>query len=129
MEKSRPKREESKRRLTVADKDARGDSADQTVAGSKGGFVMNEPTEKEALRDQEANFDWGGVTYLSNDDSMSLASAQRLLWAVQNRGPVKTSEVRPHELLNYFSFDTSPVADGDVRVGTGPKKIRGFPTS
>ncbi len=114
LEKSRPKREESKRRLTVADKDARGDSADQTVAGSKGGFVMNEPTEKEALRDQEANFDWGGVTYLSNDDSMSLASAQRLLWAVQNRGPVKTSEVRPHELLNYFSFDTSPVADGDV---------------
>ena len=61
-----------------------------------------------------SRFDWGGTTYLSNDDSMSLASAQRLLWAVQNRGPVKTSEVRPHELLNYFSFDTSPVPAGDT---------------
>ncbi len=107
------KREES-RRLTLADKDARGDDADMTVTGRKGGFVMNEKSEQKELRDQEANFDWGGTTYLSNDDSMSLASAQRLLWAVQNRGPVKTSEVRPHELLNYFSFDTSPVADGDV---------------
>ena len=75
-------------------------------------------TEKRPLGNkvaqEAARFDWGGTTYLSNDDSMSLASAQRLLWAVQQRGPVKASEVRPHELLNYFSFDTSPVPSGDT---------------
>ncbi|MSP54063.1 MAG: VWA domain-containing protein [Myxococcales bacterium] len=58
--------------------------------------------------------DWGATVYLSNDDSMSLASAQRLLWALQNHGPVKTSEIRPHELLNYFSFDTADVKDGQI---------------
>ena len=55
--------------------------------------------------------DWGATVYLSNDDSMSLASAQRLLWAIQSRGPVQASQVRPHEFLNYFSFDTVPVGD------------------
>jgi|GEM_PF-1013716 len=60
------------------------------------------------------NLDWGATTYLSNDDSMSLASAQRLLWAIQNKAPVSTSQVRPHELLNYFSFDTQPVAAGKL---------------
>ncbi|MSQ01809.1 MAG: VWA domain-containing protein [Myxococcales bacterium] len=114
LEKKSARREDLARRATLPDKDDRGDADDATASGRKSGFVMNEASEQEELRDREANFDWGGTTYLSNDDSMSLASAQRLLWAVQNRGPVKTSEVRPHELLNYFSFDTSPVADGDV---------------
>ena len=68
-------------------------------------------TEEQARR---ARLDWGATTWLSNDDSMSLASAQRLLWAVQNKGPVKTREVRPHELLNYFSFDTVDVAPGET---------------
>lgn len=63
--------------------------------------------------------DWGATVYLSNDDSMSLASAQRLLWAIQNHGPVKTSEIRPHELLNYFSFDTADVKDGQVFSALG----------
>ncbi len=58
--------------------------------------------------------DWGGTMYLSNDDSMSLASAQRLLWAVKNDARFGPSEVRPHELLNYFSFDTVPVPEGQV---------------
>ena len=58
--------------------------------------------------------DWGATVFLSNDDSMSLASAQRLLWAVQNRGPVSPAQVRPHELLNYFSFDTVAPAQGEV---------------
>lgn len=62
----------------------------------------------------EANLDWGATVYLSNDDSMSLASAQRLLWAVQKKGAVSASQVRPHELLNYFSFETAPVAPGDT---------------
>ncbi|MBW2254763.1 MAG: VWA domain-containing protein, partial [Deltaproteobacteria bacterium] len=42
--------------------------------------------------------------------SMSLASAQRLLWAVDNGRSFSPAQVRPHELLNYFSFDTAPVA-------------------
>ena len=56
--------------------------------------------------------DWGAKMFLSNDDSMSLASAQRLLYAVKNNLWFPTSQVRPHELLNYFSFDTvTPDAD------------------
>ncbi len=70
--------------------------------------------EAKPTADKYAHLDFGAVTYLSNDDSMSLASAQRLLWAVQKRGPVKTSEVRPHEFLNYFSFDTAEVQRGDT---------------
>ncbi len=58
--------------------------------------------------------DWGGTLFLSNDDSMSLASAQRLLWAVKNGARIDASQVRPHELLNYFSFDTVEVPDGSV---------------
>lgn len=50
--------------------------------------------------------DWGGTIYLSNDDSMSLASAQRTLFAVENNRSWTPDQVRPHELLNYFSFDT-----------------------
>ena len=50
--------------------------------------------------------DWGANVYLSNDDSMSLASAQRMLFALSRGVPISPSEVRPHELLNYFSFDT-----------------------
>lgn len=62
----------------------------------------------------QQNLDWGATVYLSNDDSMSLASAQRLLWAVQNKGAVSSSQIRPHEFLNYFSFDTEPVNRGDT---------------
>ena len=60
----------------------------------------------------DPQLDWGGSTYLSNDDSMSLASAQRLLWAVDRGAHFDTSQVRPHELLNYFSFDTDTVRKG-----------------
>lgn len=62
----------------------------------------------------DANLDWGATIYLSNDDSMSLASAQRLLWAIQNKANVTTSQVRPHELLNYFSFETDEIPRGDL---------------
>lgn len=71
-------------------------------------------TESRPSAPPQPDFDWGATISLSNDDSMSLASAQRLLWAVQNRGPVQTSQIRPHELLNYFSFETAPVAAGDT---------------
>jgi Ca-activated chloride channel family protein len=63
---------------------------------------------------QQPTIDWGATFHLSNDDSMSLASAQRLLWAVDQGAPFQTSEVRPHELLNYFGFDTAPVAKSDL---------------
>ncbi len=77
------------------------------------------PSTERAKEEQEPEQDWGATVYLSNDDSMSLASAQRLLWALQNHGPVKTSEIRPHELLNYFSFDTAEVKPGDVFSALG----------
>ena len=63
---------------------------------------------------QQPEVDWGAKIYLSNDDSMSLASAQRVLWALKHNRFVSTSQIRPHELLNYFSFDTEPVKKGDL---------------
>lgn len=56
--------------------------------------------------------DWGQSIYLSNDDTMSLSSAQRIIWAVDNFQPLPLEHIRPHELLNYFSFDTEEVSDG-----------------
>jgi len=79
--------------------------------------VTAAPVTADESADESA--DWGATVYLSNDDSMSLASAQRLLWALQNHGPVKTSEIRPHELLNYFSFDTAEVKEGQVYSALG----------
>lgn len=51
------------------------------------------------------SWDWGGLTFLSNDDSMSLASAQRLLAAMGKGRRIDPDTIRPHELLNYFTFD------------------------
>jgi hypothetical protein len=48
---------------------------------------------------------------------MSLSSAQRVLWAIDHYQPIPAEHVRPHELLNYFSFHTNPVAsDHDFSV-------------
>ncbi len=52
--------------------------------------------------------------YLSNDDSMSLASAQRLLYAINNFLPIYRDEIRPHEFLNYFHFQTYPLVPGQT---------------
>jgi Ca-activated chloride channel homolog len=57
-------------------------------------------------------YDWGGTVYLSNDDSMSLASAQRVLYALSSGAPILPQQVRKHELLNYFSFDTAAPPQG-----------------
>ncbi len=57
---------------------------------------------------------WGDEIHLSNDDSMSLASAQRLLWAAEKGAMIKANEVRPHELLNYFHFDTQAPPEGQL---------------
>ncbi len=64
--------------------------------------------------DHDEGFDdWGSVTYLSNDDTMSLSSAQRVIYAIDNFLPLPAEHIRPHELLNYFSFQTTPVGRDD----------------
>lgn len=50
--------------------------------------------------------------WLSNDDSASLGSAQRAIASVQAGRSIVPREVRPHEVLNYFTFDHAPVAKG-----------------
>ena len=79
------------------------------MADDDGELAFQQPAEPAG-----PTLDWGGTLFLSNDDSMSLASAQRLLWAVKNGARITPDQVRPHELLNYFSFDTVPVPDGQV---------------
>jgi Ca-activated chloride channel homolog len=61
----------------------------------------------------DAYTDWGGATYLSNDDTMSLSSAQRIIYAIDHFLPLPPEHIRPHELLNYFTFDTAPVRPDD----------------
>jgi Ca-activated chloride channel family protein len=56
--------------------------------------------------------DWGQAIYLSNDDSMSLSSAQRVMFAIDRFLPLPAEHIRPHELLNYFSFETARVEEG-----------------
>lgn len=78
------------------------------------------PADEEAsIQNQGPSVEWGAVTWLSNDDSMSLASAQRVLFAVKDNVPFRASEVRPHELLNYFSFTAEPVEEGQLFSVTG----------
>ncbi|MBI5488317.1 MAG: VWA domain-containing protein [Deltaproteobacteria bacterium] len=52
--------------------------------------------------------------YLSNDDSMSLSSAQRIEYAIEKGLAVPRAHIRPHELLNYYSFETAPVDPGQT---------------
>ncbi|MBN1334881.1 MAG: VWA domain-containing protein [Deltaproteobacteria bacterium] len=91
---------------------------DEAAAPAERGVVEKdearfvEPVRPPPARPGGPALEWGGTIHLSNDDSMSLASAQRLLWAVKNHQPYTVAEVRPHELLNYFSFDTEPVSEG-----------------
>ncbi|MCB9666259.1 MAG: VWA domain-containing protein [Alphaproteobacteria bacterium] len=68
----------------------------------------DEPAPRTEARPWPAGprVDWGGVTWLSNDDSMSLASAQRLVYALERHVPIDLGEIRPHELLNWVHFDT-----------------------
>lgn len=79
--------------------------------------VMDEEAywvEPEVLEPQwpPAEEGWGAATYLSNDDSMSLSSAQRVLFAIDEHLPLPPEHVRRHELLNYFGFGTAPVEAG-----------------
>ena len=110
-----------------SDNDARGEAPAREAKQDAAKAVTVDGKRERSVSDLEAappsrrlepSLDWGATVYLSNDDSMSLASAQRLLWAIQNKGAVKTSEVRPHEFLNYFSFDTER-PQGSATFGVG----------
>lgn len=72
--------------------------------------VAQEPV---AVMPVEPHQDWGRSIYLSNDDTMSLSSAQRVLFAIDHFLPLPVEHIRPHELLNYFSFDTAPAHPDD----------------
>ena len=82
-------------------------------------IASDEPTppspqpEPSPIPDSDMGYeDWGQAIYLSNDDTMSLSSAQRILYAIDHFQPLPLEHIRPHELLNYFSFDTEEVQDG-----------------
>ena len=84
---------------------------------SKGARDAEIAAEREAPMRYD---DWGAKIYLSNDDTMSLSSAQRVLYAIDNFLPLPAEHIRPHELLNYFSFDTAPVQENrDFSVAAG----------
>jgi len=87
---------------------SRDDVALGKVAGAntEGGLVVAQDNEQQLQG-------WGASTYLSNDDTMSLSSAQRVIYAIDHFLPLPAEHIRPHELLNYFSFDTAPVAETD----------------
>lgn len=75
----------------------------------KGPWDLHQTGKKPDKKLQKA-----GEFYLSNDDSMSLASAQRIIYAIENFLPVYRNEIRPHELLNYFHFQTNPVGGDET---------------
>jgi Ca-activated chloride channel family protein len=73
----------------------------------------SQPIAREESAGDDRYHDWGAKIYLSNDDTMSLSSAQRVIWAIDHFEPIPPEHIRPHELLNYFSFETLPLGDGD----------------
>jgi Ca-activated chloride channel family protein len=86
---------------------------DADMAG--GDIATSAPAQGQIARDDvyDQYNDWGQATYLSNDDTMSLSSAQRILYAIDRYLPLPPEHIRPHELLNYFSFNTVQVAETD----------------
>ncbi|MEZ4429338.1 MAG: VWA domain-containing protein [Nannocystaceae bacterium] len=98
------------------------DFADEDVASEELRVATSEAPAPEPDPDLQYD-DWGASIYLSNDDTMSLSSAQRVLFAIDKFLPVPLEHIRPHELLNYFSFETDEVAQGDdfsVRASIAP---------
>ena len=86
-----------------------------------------QPEPMPVQSEDEQYADWGQATYLSNDDTMSLSSAQRVIFAIDKFLPVPLEHIRPHELLNYFSFETSAVQPTDdfsvlAEVAPDPKQ-------
>ncbi|MCA9719292.1 MAG: VWA domain-containing protein [Myxococcales bacterium] len=103
------KRESEKTSAPVEMAEAEEAPADFDDAGDSLAIAQAEP---EPDPDDQYE-DWGAAIYLSNDDTMSLSSAQRVMFAIDNFLPVPLEHIRPHELLNYFSFESDAVAPED----------------
>ena len=86
-------------------------AADQDEEQRSPMAIVDDASYQRQIEDQYQ--DWGQATYLSNDDTMSLSSAQRIIYAIDRFLPIPPEQIRPHELLNYFSFQTAPVAAQD----------------
>ncbi|MCA9663379.1 MAG: hypothetical protein KC486_33925, partial [Myxococcales bacterium] len=89
---------------------ASADASGIRLAGTSG--VSLAPPHVEAPK-VHVDSGWGEAVYLSNDDTMSLSAAQRILYAIDRDLPIDPRLLRPHEFLNYFSFESAPVAPGD----------------
>jgi Ca-activated chloride channel family protein len=105
--------------------DKKKEAKNEPLAVTEARTVLEEDAEKEALHKDNSWLEWGATVHLSNDDSMSLASAQRLLWNVMNGQRPDLSQIRPHELLNYFSFDTAAVPEGQLFSVLGAAEQQG----
>ncbi len=96
----------------------------------EGGQDQNE--QAVSLKNRPPGYDdWGAEIYLSNDDTMSLSSAQRIIYAIDNFLPLPAEHIRPHELLNYFSFRTkSPDKENHfsvlAHIAASPKESQQF---
>jgi len=109
------KKEPKKESKPSAPKDLdAGDGAELATMSEESGRYWDDAEKMNERQEPKVSMDWGATIYLSNDDSMSLASAQHLLHAVKNGQHFSVSEIRPHELLNYFSFDSAEVAPGQL---------------
>jgi len=117
QEEARQTRTSSKEKAEKKAKDKRDasgpeDNARDMALGGDGDIDAGPRGEDAGESVARAVMDWGARIFLSNDDSMSLAAAQRLLYAVKHDVWFGPEQVRAHELLNYFSFDTAtPDAD------------------
>ncbi|MEZ4242005.1 MAG: VWA domain-containing protein, partial [Myxococcota bacterium] len=128
---SRPVLEEDRREVVAAPEAPQGgdalDDLEHLEELQQLGYVDDEEDEHQERAKREAPafgrventrgaaapaYDWGGHVFLSNDDSMSLASAQRVLYGLSHDLALDPREIRRHELLNYFSFDTANPAPG-----------------
>jgi Ca-activated chloride channel family protein len=103
---SRRERKRDRKRQRAQEKAAAADGAagmamEDDVEESEMMIASSEPEYEPA----DEYDDWGAAIYLSNDDTMSLSSAQRVLYAIDNFLPLPLAHIRPHELLNYFSFE------------------------
>lgn len=108
-----PAREEARQAPRDGEQEqSRDDRARKDKAETEQAIASTEPSDvgQEAPRGYH---DWGAALYLSNDDTMSLSSAQRVMYAIDHFLPLPAEHIRPHELLNYFTFDTTEPAAGD----------------
>jgi len=115
------RKEERQARRDAKDEAKRGPASASAPAAESAGIASREDSDDLAYEPQPVQLDdprdqykdWGQAIYLSNDDTMSLSSAQRVIFAIDKFLPLPLAHIRPHELLNYFSFETAPVAQGD----------------